>query len=243
VNRTKLLIPAVVAVAAIAAFYFLALSPKRDEIAQLDTEIAAQQAGIAQSEQQVVAYGSAKKNYRANYTKIVRLGKAVPADDDVRSLLVQLDDAAARSKVKFRSMNVTGGGSASDQAVTPGGRAPAPGTVSVGSAGFTAMPFTFGFSGSFFTLSDFFRRLERFVTVQNDEIGVHGRLLLLSSIAVTPDTGDLRSLQAQIGAVSYLVPPAEGLDGASAGQPAPGTAESDTGGTTPNTTASITGVR
>ena len=38
---------------------------------------------------------------RANYATVVRLGKAVPADDDVRSLIVQLDSAAERSNVDF----------------------------------------------------------------------------------------------------------------------------------------------
>ena len=41
-NRTKVLIPAVVAVAAIAAFWFLVLAPKREEITKLDADVAAQ---------------------------------------------------------------------------------------------------------------------------------------------------------------------------------------------------------
>ena len=108
------------------------------------------------------------------------------------------------------------------------------------------MPFTFAFSGSFFTLSDFFQRLEHFVTVQNEDIDVTGRLLLLGSIAITPDSGDLGKLEAQIGAASYLLPPTQGLTaGASPQAPAGATPESSsTGGTTPPTTsATITGVR
>ena len=37
----KILIPAVAAVAVVAAFYFLALAPKRDEATKLDGDIAA----------------------------------------------------------------------------------------------------------------------------------------------------------------------------------------------------------
>jgi Tfp pilus assembly protein PilO len=246
VTRTKLIVPVLIAAAAIAAFWFLVAAPKRDEIAKLDQDIAAQEAAVAQAEQLVAAYTKAKDNYRENYTMVARLGKAVPNDDDIRSLLVQLGDAAKRSNVTFRSLNVASGGSGgaagTSSATGANGLAPAPGAVSVGSAGFSAMPFTFSFSGSYFQLSDFFTRLERFVTVQNDQIDVTGRLLLLGSITVTPDAGDLGKLEAKIGAATYLVPATEGVEGAST--PAPGSTPSDAGtATTTTTTATITGVR
>ena len=248
-NRTKVLIPVVAGIVALAAFWFLVLAPKREEIAKLDTDVAAQEAKAEQSEQLVVTYRKAKADYRANYTTIARLGKAVPADDDVRSLLVQLDSTAKRSKVNFRSLSV-GGGVSADGSTTTGGTgelAPAPGAVPVGSAGFSAMPFTFAFSGSFFTLSDFFQRLEHFVTVQNEDIDVTGRLLLLGSIAITPDQGDLGKLEAQIGAASYLLPSTQGLTaGASPTAPAgttPQPSDASGGSTPPTTSATITGVR
>jgi hypothetical protein len=176
---------------------------------------------------------------------VARLGKAVPADDDVRSLLYQLDATAKRSKVSFRSLNVEGGGTApKDAAASADGRAPAPGSVPVGSAGFSAMPFRFAFSGSFFRLSDFFQRLERFVTVQNDNIDVTGRLLLLGGISITPEGGDLGRLQAEISAATYIVPPTQGVtDGASPAGPAPADAAPADDGTVSTPTATITGVR
>jgi len=248
VTRSKLLIPAVVAVAAIAAFWFLALSPKREQIAKLDADVAAQESAAAESERLAAGYEKAKANYRENYTTVARLGKAVPADDDVRSLLVQLSDAAGRSKVTFRSLNVTGGGSApaagGATAGTANGLASAPGAVPVGSAGFSTMPFTFAFSGSFFRLSDFFQRLERFVTVENDRIGVTGRLLLLGNVAISADGGDLGKLQAQIGAATYLVPPAEAVPGAPVPAPAAAGTPAAASAAAPTTpTATITGVR
>ncbi len=246
-RSTKLVLPAVLAVAVVAAFWLLILSPEREALAKLDADISAQESAAVQSEQLAVTYAQAKGDYRKNYATVVRLGKAVPADDDVRSLLVQIDDAAKRSKVTFRSLNVTGSGAAkAGTTASPTGLAPAPGTVSVGSAGFSAMPFTFAFSGSFFHLSDFFRRLEHFVTVQNDSIDVTGRLLLMGNIAVTPDNGDLGKLQAQITAATYLVPPPAGVPGA----PTPAAAGVGPAATTPGTagpvvppTATITGAR
>jgi hypothetical protein len=245
----KLVIPVIV-IAAVAAFWYLALAPKREEMTKLDADIATRQAQLAQAEQQAAGYEKAKANYRKNYTTLARLGKAVPGDDDVRSLLVQLDATAKRSKIEFRSLTLAGGSAApgATAKAATGSLAPAPGTVPVGSAGFSAIPFTFTFSGNYFRLSDFLNRLEHFVSVQNSKIDVTGRLLLLGSIAVTPETGETAatgSLQAQIGAAAYLLPATQPVPGAStpATGAAPGAAPASGGSTPPPTTATITGVR
>jgi Tfp pilus assembly protein PilO len=244
----KALIPAVAAVAAIAAFYFLALAPKREEIAKLDGQIEQEQTATQQAEAQAAVYAKAKDNYKANYAMVARLGKAVPADDDIRSLLIQIDAAAKAAKVDFGAMNVGTGGGAAPAAPTDGTTAPpaAPGAVPVGSAGFSAMPFNFRFSGNYFRLSDFMSRLERFVTVENENIDVTGRLLLLGSVAVTPNATDPSQLTAEIGAASYIVPATQGVTGGAtptAPAGAAGTEPAPADGTTATTTASITGVR
>jgi hypothetical protein len=251
-RSAKMLISVVLVAAAVAAYWLLVLSPKREELTKLDTEISQQDAAAAQAEQLASTYQEAKDNYRANYTMVARLGKAVPADDDVRSLLVQLDSTAKRAKVSFRSLSLNGGGggaapsgSSSEAPTTAGELAPTPGAVPVGSAGFSAMPFNFTFSGSFFRLSDFFTRLERFVTVQNDNIDVTGRLLLLGSISITPEGEDLEQLSARIGAATYLVPETEGVTaGATASGPAPTTPSSaPADAAASSTTATTIGVR
>jgi Tfp pilus assembly protein PilO len=253
VTRNKILIPVLALAAAAAAFWFLALAPKREEIAKLDAGIAAKQTEFQQAKDLVVSYSKAKGNYRANYAKLARLGKAVTADDDVRSLIYQLDDAARRSNVEFTTLNVGAGdsGSAATEptASAAGTLAPPPGTVPVGSAGFSAMPFKLSFKGSYFNLSEFFTRLERFVTVENQKIDVTGRLLLLGSISVTPQSGQdgkPGQLVAEIGAASYLVPPAEGVAGTATPDSPTGDSSPPpaSGGTTPpTTTATITGAR
>jgi hypothetical protein len=245
----KVLIPAVGVVAIVAAFYFLVFAPKREEVARLDKAIAKQSAAAVQAEQLAASYAEAKLHYGENYTTIARLGKAVPADDDVRSLIVQLDSAAKRSKVSFRGVALTVGGvavvpGAAGAAASPG-LAPAPGAVPVGSAGFSAMPFAFTFSGDFFRLSDFFRRLERFVTVENNRIDVTGRLLLLGSIAVTADATDVGKLEAKVGAATYIVPPPQEVTGEPVAAPAgtPAATPTVAGGAIPKTTATIRGAR
>ncbi|HET6551511.1 MAG TPA: hypothetical protein VFG79_23795 [Solirubrobacter sp.] len=219
-SRTlRILTAAIVAVAAVAGYWKLVLAPKRAQAADLTEQVDVQRAQLAQTQTLIATYRGAKSAYEANYATVVRLGKAVPADDDTRSLVVQLDAAAKRSGVTFDTVNVNGGGGSTSDVDAPA----APGAVSAGN--FSAMPFTFSFSGRFDTLGSFFARLERFVSLKGDEILVNGRLLRIERIQLEPGEGGWPALVAQVGASSYVVPEA-------ADAPAPAT-----GATTTSTTS------
>jgi hypothetical protein len=257
-RRNSILLVAVAAVAVVAAYWMLVLTPKREEAAKLDKQITVKQTALASAEAEVADYEEARENYRANYSMVARLGKAVPVDDDVRSLMVQINSAAGHSGVDFRTINVGGSGSGAAPAAAPSGTAsgaapaaPPPGATTVGTAGFSTMPFAFRFQGSFFELGKFFNRLDRFVAVRNRGLDVTGRLLLLNSITLTPDaTKGFPMLSAEVSANSYLLPPTEGLTaGATATGPVPaGTATAPAASATPapstpvtTTTATISG--
>ena len=231
-TRTNKILAAVVAVGLAAfGFYYLALAPQREEVARLDGEIAKKSAEFAAAKAQLVTYEQAKGSYKRNYATLARLGKALPADDDVRSLLVQLEDAADRSGVDFEKIELgTGVGGAAggppEEAKPSGdGLAPAPGAMPVANGVLSAMPFNFAFTGSYFELSAFLARLERFVTMNNRRLEATGRLLRLESVAVTPAPAGFPRMQAQISATTYLVPPVEAVAGAT--PPAGGTAPAE----------------
>ena len=248
-KNTTLLIAVVATAAAIAAFWMLALAPKREQAASLDTQIAAKQAEVTAAKVSLAGYEKAREDYPKNYATVVRLGKAVPEDDDVRSLLVQLDAEAGGTGVDFRKIEVGGETGVAATAAPAGGEAvetPPPGAVSVGTAGFSAMPFTFAFRGTFANLSQFFSRMERFVTLRNKRMHVTGRLLRLESIDLAVDQTGFPRIRAQIGASSYLVPPSEGITaGASPEGPAtvtPAATPAPAGGpVVPTTTSTVTG--
>jgi Tfp pilus assembly protein PilO len=246
----KILIAVAVTVAATAAFWFLALAPKREEAAGLATKIEAKQVELTAAQATLGSYEKARENYSANYATVVRLGKAVPEDDDLRSLMVQLDAAAGSTGVDFRTIQVGGEGGAAASSAAPTGTAgsPPPGAVSVGTAGFSAMPFSFSFRGSFTNLSQFFSHMERFVTLRNERMNVTGRLLRLESIDLQVDQSGFPQIRAQIGASSYLVPPTQGLtagatpQGPAATTPAAGATPAPGGGpAVPTTPATVTG--
>src|SRR3954452_10383225 len=147
-NKTLIMIVAVVAtIAALAAFWFLALAPQREQAAKLKTDISAKQGEIATNKAALAGYQQSRASYKRNYATLVRLGKAVPEDDEVRSLMVQLDDAARGTGVDFNTIQVGGGtgttAGTGTSAPTAGAQTPPPGAVSVGTAGFSAMPFNF----------------------------------------------------------------------------------------------------
>ena len=234
-TRTNKMLLSVAAIGAAAfAFWFLVLAPKREEVTKLDTDIAAKTAEIEQARVTLADYEQAKRSYKRNYSTLARLGKAVPPDDDVRSLLVQLEATADRSGVDFEKIEV-GSGLGGDTSSQPSGEeksaggelAPAPGAVPVAGGVLSAMPFSFTFTGSYFDLSTFLARLERFVTVQNDRLDATGRLLRLESVSLAPGSAGFPRMQAEVSAATYLVPPVEGVSGA----PAPATPPA--GGTAP----------
>ena len=222
-SRTyRILIVAVVALAAAGGYWKLLLAPKRAQAGELEQKIAFQQAQLGQTQSLIATYKGARDDYKANYATVVRLGKAVPSDDDTRSLIVQLDAAARRSGVDFDTLNVNGGGTST------GADAPvAPGAINTGA--YSAMPFSFGFSGTFSTLGNFFARLERFVSVKGDQIEVNGRLLRVENISLAPGAGGWPALTAQVGASSYIVPRTQA---AAAATPSAGTSTATSAGTT-----------
>ena len=85
----------------IAAFWFVLLSPKREEASKLEDDVAALQQSVNEQEQLVAAAEQAREDFNANYRRLVVLGKAVPEDEDTSSLFVQLDKLAADSGVEF----------------------------------------------------------------------------------------------------------------------------------------------
>jgi uncharacterized membrane-anchored protein YhcB (DUF1043 family) len=105
-RRDSYILIAIALVGIVAAYWFMALSPKRKEASQLDKDIVAAQQQLDQSKQEKVTFAQAQLDFPRMYASLGRMGKAVPPDDDVPSLLVQLNHAAAKANVDFRSVEL-----------------------------------------------------------------------------------------------------------------------------------------
>jgi Tfp pilus assembly protein PilO len=238
VTKNKTLLIAVVATAAaMAAFWFLALAPKREEAAALNDKIAVKETELATAQATLAGYKKSKDNYGGNYATVVRLGKAVPEDDDIRSLLVQLDAEAGGTNVDFRTVEIGGaaaGAAPADPAASP--------------AGFETTGFAFTFKGTYENLQQFMARMERFVNLRNEKMNVTGRLLRLETIDMQVDALGYPRIIARIAGKSYQVPETQGLTaGATPAGPSGATTAATPapagGPSVPTTTATVPGAK
>src|ERR1044072_4720292 len=110
-NPTNRLILAIAAIVVLAvAFWMLLLSPKRDEAKKLGVEVEQVESSLAQHEAEIAAGEEAREEFPEEYQRLVVLGKAVPADDDPASLLVQLNRIAGHAEGSFRDIKLSSSG-------------------------------------------------------------------------------------------------------------------------------------
>ncbi|MEA2138443.1 MAG: hypothetical protein QOG56_1593 [Solirubrobacteraceae bacterium] len=215
----RLLIAVAATLGVLAAVWMAVLGPKRHEAATLA-------ASIAQAEQvrdtalaSAATADRARATYDRDYGIVARLGKAVPQNADVPSLVYQLETAARRAKVDFRAVSVLD--SAPQPATTPAPAATQPG------GGIQPAPFSFKFEGSFFGLQRLLARVDRFSRVKGTQVSVNGRLLTIDGVTLNPGSGGLPRIEGIVTARAYVadlpdvLPHAGTLPASGDGSPAP----------------------
>jgi hypothetical protein len=105
-TRDRIAVLAIAGFVAVAGYWFLILGPKRKEASDLGAQISEIQQRLDTANQDVQASEAARASYRKSYSTVAALGKAVPADDDVPSLVYTLDRTAKSTGVDFRSLKV-----------------------------------------------------------------------------------------------------------------------------------------
>jgi hypothetical protein len=239
--RDRIVIMVVLALGAVVAGWMLVVSPKRDQAASLSTQVSAQQGQLDTLRGQVAAGETARTAFAGQYAQLAKLGEAVPPDDDVPSLIYQVQNAAQGAKVSFRGLQLgnapagtsttppsssstpssgSGSGSSSSSASSAAGASSAsttgsalPPGAAVGAAGLPTEQFTFTLSGNFFHLADFFNRLQNFVTSRGSTLLIGGRLMTINGINLAPGGSGFPQITASISATTYIVPASEGAFG------------------------------
>ncbi len=201
-GRDRIVIIVLAALAVVAAAWLLMLAPEREKATKLGAEVSTAQSQLTTAESEVSAARSAEAGYPTEYASLVNLGKAVPTGQEVPSLIVQLAQATNEKNVEFTS--ITSGGSAAGSSSGT--------STAAASAGFSAMPFTFVFNGSFFDLYDLFQQLNRFtLRTSSGSLQVSGRLLTIQGVQLAPgaSSGSGKSssqLTGTITATAYVLP-------------------------------------
>ncbi len=207
-GRDRMVLIGLIVLAVIAGGWMLVVSPERQKAKSLETEVSTAQAALSAAEGQLSSARAAESQYSKAYASVVSLGKAVPPTDEVPSLIFQLSHVTTQRNVDFNSI-VTGSSGGSSA-----------GAGAVATAGFTQMPFTFGFNGGFFELEKLFRSMTGFATyTKSGAVQVSGRLLTIQSVKLAPEgaTGPsgsaakAQTLSGTITATAYVLPASQGL--------------------------------
>ncbi|HEY2719941.1 MAG TPA: type II secretion system protein GspM, partial [Solirubrobacteraceae bacterium] len=88
-GRDRLVLVAISALAVLGAVWLLLVSPERNKASKLGSEVAAASTQLAAAEAQASDARAAQQRYSAAYSAVVSLGKAVPASEEVPSLIYQ----------------------------------------------------------------------------------------------------------------------------------------------------------
>lgn len=201
-----IVLPALLIVALVG--YFLLIKPKQDAAARLGDE-------IASLETQIEVATAAQRQPQADESAIqvadvFRVTKAMPDEDDMPGIILELNSIAAASGIEFLSI------------------APQAGAVLTS---YTALPINLAFEGNFYDLTDFLFRLRNLVSVRDGELEAEGRLYSLDSLSMAEGSGGFPEIAASLTVTAFYystTPPA-----APAAPAAP--ASTDTTGTTTTT--------
>ena len=240
-RRDRMILAGVALLALLVAPYVLVISPKRSQASKLQSQINGIQSQLATARSEAVSAQSARQTFGRSYTALVRLGEAVPTDDNTPSLIFQLQSAADAAHVDFQSLSFSAGSggpssSSSSSSASQASVAALPPGATIGPAGFPIEPFTFTFQGNIFHHADFLGRLQRFVTMSNNKLSVSGRLMTLDGISLGAAPSGFPNITATIAATTFLLPASQGLlNGATPTGPSSSTTQTVS---TPTTSAS-----
>lgn len=138
--------------------YFMLIRPQRAESARLDEEIATLEQKVDAA---LAASRAGDTRAAVSVAEVFELAKAIPGEEDMAGIILELDSVAAAAGTRFLS-------------ITPG--APAE------KDGYRAIPISLTFEGSYYDLTDFVFRLRNLVAVRDGDLAVQGRLFTLDSL-------------------------------------------------------------
>jgi hypothetical protein len=234
-GRDRIVLIALAVIVVLGAGWVLAVSPKRTQANKLASQVSEAQAQKSSAEQQLASARAAQTQYASAYAAIVNLGKAVPASEEVPSLIYQLSQASSGKHVDFASIASTTSNTGTPAAAASSSTGASAGSGATASAGFSQMPFTFIFNGSFFDLEHLFQQLNRFtMSSASGALQVSGRLLTIQGVRLAPASEASstsagtrqQKLSGTITATAYVLPAGQSVTGGAtpsspAGSPTP----------------------
>ena len=126
-ERDKKIVVILIPLVVVLGYWFMLLTPKREEAATAAATLATEKATLAQAETQASTVSAAKANFASDYAAVVALGKAIPSSVDMPSLLVQLEQAANGTDIELAGVTAGDREPVVDPATGATGAPPVPG--------------------------------------------------------------------------------------------------------------------
>jgi type IV pilus assembly protein PilO len=189
--------------------YFLLVKPKQARSAELDDQIAELETKLLLAE---TPSKPDAPRVQIDVADVFRLAKAMPDNDDMPGIILELNSIAVSAGVQF-------------VAIQPGEAAT--------KGSYDAIPITLTFEGNYYDLTDFLYRMRNLVTVRDGVLEAAGRLYTLDALDLHESEDGFPQIQAVLTVSAYSF-------GSEAATATPG-AQTTTGATTGTTTTGTTG--
>ncbi|MFA6002076.1 MAG: type 4a pilus biogenesis protein PilO, partial [Thermoleophilia bacterium] len=175
-KRDIIILAALGVVVLIVAWYFLIISPKKSDADKVDIELQQQQKKYDEDYAKVKRITEERTAAQQTSGELLKLNKLVPADDQLPSLIVDLQHSANESGIYFMKIE--------------------PAEAIAGSDGNTIIPMELRFQGRFLEVNDFLYRVENYARMEGNDINIPGRLISVVTLNMkepdieTPDPDD-----------------------------------------------------
>jgi hypothetical protein len=166
----------------LAGVFFLVL-PQRHKAASLSKEIVKTKTQIVSAR----ALASQPPEQRIRVADLFKVVQAMPDDTDMTGVILQLQQTATETGVEFESIQ--------------------PQPLEAG-AGYGVEPIDLGFTGNYYSLTDFLFRLRTLVSVHRGTLDATGRLFSVSRIDFSPGATGFPSIAAIVRVNAYVYSPA-----------------------------------
>jgi hypothetical protein len=153
--------------------YLFAVSPARSRASEIYSKIQATSAQITERR----AAGHIEET-RIQYAELFALAKAMPDEDDVPGVLLELSRLAQETGISISSI--------------------IPRQATPGTNGYSNLPVEVVLQGDFYDLSDFLYRLRTLVSVRDGRLDASGRLFAVDTAMLAEGTESFPQLQATL---------------------------------------------
>jgi type IV pilus assembly protein PilO len=153
-RRTVYILVGIALVAVVLVAWFMLISPLRTKIADTTAQVQVQQKNLAAAKVKLAKMEETKLQAEKNQGRLIELYKMVPTQDEIPSLLLQIENLAIESGIKALGM-------------TP--------SKATSSGSFQVVSVQLQFTGKYFDVNDFVYRLEQLVAQP-------GRLLAVKDV-------------------------------------------------------------